>query len=58
MFLDTAAVAHVDAHLVRACKFPMRLAAHSVKGGSAVYKLSQETRAVIEQALQEWWAQE
>lgn len=58
VFLDTAAVAHVDAHLVRACKFPMRLAAHSVKGGSAVYKLSQETRAVIEQALQEWWAQE
>jgi hypothetical protein len=58
VFLDTSSVAHVDAHLIRACKFPMSLAAYSVKGHNAVYKMTQETRAVIEEALRDWWAQE
>ena len=56
VFLNKAVVAHVDADLVRTCKFSMLLIAHSIKGGSAIYKLSQKTRAIIEQALQEWWA--
>jgi hypothetical protein len=40
VFLDTSSMAHVDAHLIRACKFPMSLAASSVKGHSAVYKMT------------------
>ena len=57
-FLGTSSIAHVDAHLIRACKFPMSLAAYSEKSHSAVYKMTQETRAVIEEALRDWWAQE
>jgi hypothetical protein len=53
VFLDTSSVAHVDAHLIRACKFPMSLAAYSMKGHSGVYKMTQETRAVIEEALRD-----
>jgi hypothetical protein len=58
VFLDTSSMAHVDVHLIRACKFPMFLAAYSVKGHSIVYKMTEETRAVIEEALRDWWAQE
>ena len=47
--------AHVDAHLVRACKFPMVLAQHRVKG-TPVYKMSSETLQICEDALREWWA--
>lgn len=36
VFFDTSTIAHVDAHLVRALKFPMALAAHTVCGNSIV----------------------
>ena len=52
---DKAVDAHVEAHLVRACKFPMVLAFHRVKG-SPVYKVSYETQQICEDALWEWWA--
>lgn len=55
VFCDKAVDAHVDAHLVRACKFPMILASHRVKG-TPVYKLSAEFQHVCEDALREWWA--
>jgi hypothetical protein len=55
VFCDKAIDAHVDAHLVRACKFPMTLAAHRVKG-TLVYKMSSESQRVCEDALREWWA--
>lgn len=55
VFCDKAVDAHVDSHLVRACKFPMILAAHRVKG-SPVYKMSKESLRVCEDALREWWA--
>jgi hypothetical protein len=58
VFFDTSTVAHVDAHLVRACKFPMALVAHTVRGNNAVYRMSDDTKNVIHQALQEWWANE
>ena len=55
MFYDRAVDAHVDAHLVRACKFPMLLAAHRVKG-TPVYKITAESKRICEDALRDWWA--
>ena len=55
VFCDRAADAHVDAHLVRACKFPMLLAAHRVKG-TPVYKITAESKRICEDALRDWWA--
>lgn len=55
IFCDKAVEAHVDTNLVRACKFPMVLASHMVKG-SPVYKMSSETMRMCEDALREWWA--
>jgi hypothetical protein len=55
VFCEKAVDAYIDAHLVRACKFPMILATHRVKG-THVYKMSSETKQVCEDALQEWWA--
>ena len=55
VFCDRAVDAHVDAHLVRACKFPMLLAAHRVKG-SPVYKIASESKKICEDALRDWWA--
>ena len=52
---DKAVDVHVDAHLVRACKFPMVLASYRVKG-TPVYKMSSETQGICEDALREWWA--
>jgi hypothetical protein len=49
---NKAVDAHVDAHLVRACKFPMTLASHRVKG-TPVYKMSSETQSMCEDALRE-----
>jgi hypothetical protein len=46
--------AYVDVHLVRACKFPMILASHRVKGDAAVYKMSDDTLTMIEQPLRKW----
>ena len=46
VFCDRAVDAHVDAHLARACKFPMVLAAHRAKG-SLVYKMSSESVRVV-----------
>jgi hypothetical protein len=54
LFCDKAVEAHVDAHLVRACKFPMVLASHRVKG-SPVYKMSSNNMRMCEDALQDWW---
>ena len=54
MLCDKAVAAHVEAHLVQACKFPMVLASHRVKG-SFVYKVSYETQQICEDALREWW---
>lgn len=55
VFLDKAVTAHVDAHLVRACKFPMVLAHHRVKGGDPVYKLQSKIEEAIAGALRAWW---
>ena len=55
VFCDRAMDAHVDVHLVRACKFPMLLVAHRVKG-SPVYKITAESKRNCEDALRDWWA--
>jgi hypothetical protein len=55
VFCDKAVDARIDAHLVRACKFPMVLAIHRVKD-IHVYKMSSETKQICEDALLEWWA--
>lgn len=55
VFCDRAVDAHIDAHLVRACKFPMFLASHRVKG-SPVYKITAESKRICEDALRDWWA--
>jgi hypothetical protein len=52
VFCDKAVKAHVDAHLVRACKFPMVLASHRVKD-SPVYKMSSNSMRLCEDALQD-----
>lgn len=56
VLLDASPVAHVDAHLVRLCKFSMTLASHVVRGNSAVYRLSADTELLIKEALRNWWA--
>jgi hypothetical protein len=40
VFLDTSSMAHVDVHLIRACKFLMSLAAYSMKDHSTIYKMT------------------
>ena len=47
VFCDRAVDAHVDAHLLRACIFPMLLAAHRVKG-SPVYKITAKSKRICD----------
>jgi hypothetical protein len=56
VYLSESRAAYVDAHLVRACKFPMTLASHRVKGDAPVYKMSGDTLTMIEESRREWWA--
>lgn len=56
VLLNKSVVAHVEAHLVRACKFPMVLAPHTVSGNEAVYKLTSEGEAIIRSSLSDWFA--
>jgi hypothetical protein len=58
VYLSESRAAYVDAHLVRACKFPMTLASHRVKGDALVYKMSSDTLTMIEESLREWWARD
>jgi len=57
-YLDKSVTAHVDAHLVQACKFNMKQASYRVKGGEPVYKISSEVLEVIHQSLREWLEQD
>lgn len=56
MLLDASPIAHVDAHLVRHCKFPMVLASHVVRGNTAIYRLGADTEVLIKEALRNWWS--
>jgi len=38
VFLDHSNIAYIDAHLVKAIKFPMILRDHHVKGDDPIYK--------------------
>lgn len=58
VLLDRSKIAHVEPHLVRACKFPMVLAPHTVRGSTAVYKLGPETEQILKDALSHWWSLE
>ena len=55
MYLDKSVVAHVAAHLVRACKFCMKQAPYCLKGGDLVYKISLEVVEVVRQSLAQLW---
>jgi hypothetical protein len=58
VLLADSPVAHIEAHLVRACKFPMVLAPHTVKCNTAVYKLTSDAEAVIKSSLLDWFENE
>ena len=55
MFCNRAVDAHVDAHLVRACKFSMVLIAYKIKG-SPIYKITSKSKKICKDALRDWWA--
>lgn len=55
VLLDKSRKAHVKAGHIRAVKFPMILAPHILRGGSAVYKMNLETMEMIQQVLSSWW---
>jgi hypothetical protein len=44
---------YIDAHLVKAIKFPMTLGDHRVKGDDPIYKLLVEHKSMIYVALNE-----
>ena len=46
---------HINAHLVRACKFPMLLAAYRINR-SPIYKIIVESKKICEGVLRDWWA--
>jgi len=52
VYCDKAVDAHVDAHLIRACKFSMTLVVYQLKE-TPVYKLFAESECIYEDALQE-----
>ena len=53
--LIKSVIAHMAAHLVWACKFHMKHAPYSLKGGDPVYKISSEVIEVMPQSLVELW---
>lgn len=55
VLLDRSKRAHVHARHIRAVKFPMILAPHTVRGNNAVYKMTPETMEMIQQVLSTWW---
>lgn len=58
VLLDKSLRAHVHARHIGAVKFPMILAPHTVRGDSAVYKMTAETLEMIQQVLSSWWARD
>ncbi len=46
VYLINSNIAYVDAHLVKAIKFPMTLQDHHVKGDDSIYKLLVEHEAM------------
>lgn len=56
VYLERSVQAHVHASKIRVAKFPMILASHVVRGGDAVYKMTDETLDMIQQVLSAWWA--
>jgi hypothetical protein len=53
VFLDHSNIAYIDAHLVKAIKFPMTPGNHRVKGDDLNYKLLMEHKSMIYAALSE-----
>ncbi len=47
VYLNNSNIAYVDAHLVKAIKFPMTPQDHRVKGDDQIYKLLVEHEAMI-----------
>jgi hypothetical protein len=52
-FLDYSNITYIDAHLVKAIKFPMILGNHHVKRNDLIYKLLMEHKSMICVALSE-----